>query len=244
MAASSARNQRDPSSKPIGCPSIRTAQSVLLTNLCAHRLRDRLSDLLAELPPPLKLPIMVEDEFLRFDLGTCSVDLVTLVELARECAGREGLLPEVLAAEVEAALLAADGEFLPGWDEIEREVTGGRGTAGDVVRDVRDRAEVARVALLSALARNHLARRDPARAIPLLEQALERRPDREDLRSICARRTWRLARSVGPPRCRTNTAWSRWAKKLGPRHRASSCAALLEVVRAWDRGLRWRRPVR
>ena len=26
-----------------------------------------------------------------------------------------------------------------------------------------------------------MARRDPARAIPLLEQALERRPDREDL---------------------------------------------------------------
>ena len=37
------------------------------------------------------------------------------------------------------------------------------------------------MALLAALARNHLARRDPARAIPLLEQALERRPDREDL---------------------------------------------------------------
>jgi hypothetical protein len=66
------------------------------------RLRDRLSDLFAELPPPLKLPTMVEDEFLRFDLDTCSVDLVTLLGLACECAGREGLLPEVLAAEVEA----------------------------------------------------------------------------------------------------------------------------------------------
>ena len=153
----------------------------LSTDRQRKRLRDRLSDLFAELPPPLKLPIMAEGEFLRFDLDTCSVDLVTLVELARECAGREGLLPEVLAAEVEAALLAANGEFLPSWDAIDSEVTGGRGSASDLIRDLRVRAEDARVALLAALAQNQMARRDPARAIPLLEQALERRPDREDL---------------------------------------------------------------
>jgi len=153
----------------------------LSTDRQRKRLRDRLSDLFAELPPPLKLPIMAEGEFLRFDLDTCSVDLVTLVELARECAGREGLLPEVLAAEVEAALLAANGEFLPSWDAIDSEVTGGRGSASDLIRDLRVRAEDARVALLAALAQNQIARRDPARAIPLLEQALERRPDREDL---------------------------------------------------------------
>lgn len=145
------------------------------------RLRDRLSDLLAELPPPLKSPIRVEDDFLRFDLEASSVDLVTLLDLARECSGREGLLSEALAAEVEAALRAAEGEFLPGWDEIEREVTGGRGTSGDLVRDLRSRAEDARVALLAALAANRIARRDAGHAIPFLEQALERRPDREDL---------------------------------------------------------------
>jgi DNA-binding SARP family transcriptional activator len=145
------------------------------------RLRNRLSDLLAELPPPLKAPITLEEDFLRFDLDACSVDLVTLLELARECAGREGLLSEALAAEVEAALVAAEGEFLPGWDAIEREVTGGRGTSGDLVRDIRGRAEDARVTLLAALAQNRIARRDAGRAIPLLEQALERRPDREDL---------------------------------------------------------------
>ena len=153
----------------------------LSTERQRKRLRDRLSDLFAELPPPLKLPIRVEDEFLRFDLDACSVDIVTLVDLARECAGREGLLPEVLTAEVEAALLAGRGEFLPSWDAIDGEVTGGRGSAGDLIRDLRDKAEDARMALLVALAQNQMARRDPARAIPLLEQALERRPDREDL---------------------------------------------------------------
>ena len=153
----------------------------LSTDRQRKRLRDRLRDLLSELPPPLKAPIRVEDEFVRFDLDACSVDLVTLVELERECASMEGLLAEAMAAEVEAALISSAGEFLPGWDEIESEVTGGRGSAGDVVRNLRGRAEFARVALLAALARNQMARRDPARAIPLLEQALERRPDREDL---------------------------------------------------------------
>ena len=60
-------------------------------------------------------------------------------------------------------------------------MTGARGTAGDLVRDLRLKAEDARVTLLAALARNLVARREPARAVPLLERALERRPDREDL---------------------------------------------------------------
>jgi hypothetical protein len=35
--------------------------------------------------------------------------------------------------------------------------------------------------LISALAANHIARREARRAIPILELALERQPDREDL---------------------------------------------------------------
>ncbi len=34
---------------------------------------------------------------------------------------------------------------------------------------------------MGALASNHMARQQPRKAIPLLEQALERQPDREDL---------------------------------------------------------------
>lgn len=34
---------------------------------------------------------------------------------------------------------------------------------------------------MGALAANHLARQDAPKAIPLLEKALERQPDREDL---------------------------------------------------------------
>ncbi|PZR68388.1 MAG: hypothetical protein DLM66_09030 [Candidatus Dormiibacter spiritus] len=35
--------------------------------------------------------------------------------------------------------------------------------------------------IMGALAANHLARQDARRAIPLLERALERQPEREDL---------------------------------------------------------------
>jgi Tfp pilus assembly protein PilF len=49
------------------------------------------------------------------------------------------------------------------------------------VRALREIAETARVELMGALAANHVARQDPRKAIPLLEQALERQPEREDL---------------------------------------------------------------
>ena len=60
-------------------------------------------------------------------------------------------------------------------------MNGARGAAGDLVRQLRQRAETARIDLMGALAANHIARLEPSRAIPLLEQALERQPDREDL---------------------------------------------------------------
>jgi DNA-binding SARP family transcriptional activator len=147
------------------------------------RLRDRLSDMLrGDLPKPLADRIVIEqDDSLRLDLSRCTVDLVRLRSLAAECAARDGLLLPDLAAEAHGVLNAVQGELLPGWDQLERDVTGGRGTAGDLVRELRRRAEEAQIDLLGAIASNHLARREPAAAVPLLEQALERAPDREDL---------------------------------------------------------------
>jgi len=145
------------------------------------RLRDRLRNLLADLPPGLTRPIRMEDDFLQFTVRACSLDIFRLFDLARDAAGKDGMLSDALAAEIEGMLAQADGEFLPVWDELEHEVTGGRGAGGELVRDIRQKAEDSRVSLLSALALNRLARREAGRAIPLLEQALERRPDREDL---------------------------------------------------------------
>ncbi|MHB8739402.1 MAG: bacterial transcriptional activator domain-containing protein [Candidatus Dormibacteria bacterium] len=155
----------------------------LATEKQRKRLTDRLWDLHhGDLPKPLADRVVIEqDDSLRLDLTRCTLDFVRLQTLAMECAGKNGLLTPDLAEEAARMLDAGQGEFLPGWDQLESEVTGGRGTAGDMVRDLRQRAEVARVNLLGAMAANYLDRREPARAVQLLEQALERQPEREDL---------------------------------------------------------------
>jgi hypothetical protein len=154
----------------------------LATEKQRKRLTDRLWDIQhGDLPKPLADRVVIEqDDSLRLDLTRCTLDLVRLQTLATEC-GKNGLLPPDLAEEALRILDAVQGEFLPGWDQLENEVTGGRGTAGDLVRDLRQRAEAARVDLLGALAANYIDRREAARAVPLLEQALESRPDREDV---------------------------------------------------------------
>jgi DNA-binding SARP family transcriptional activator len=86
-----------------------------------------------------------------------------------------------LAAEAGRILDETEGEFLPDWEEIESETNGGRGAAAEYIRTLRQVADTARVDIMGALAANHLARQEPRKAIPLLEQALERQPQREDL---------------------------------------------------------------
>jgi hypothetical protein len=96
-------------------------------------------------------------------------------------APRQGHLPRDLLAEAAEMLDEAEGEFLPGWKQVEQETNGGRGGAADYVRSLRELAETARVDSMGALAANPLPRQDPRRAIPLLQGALERQPEREDL---------------------------------------------------------------
>ena len=147
------------------------------------RLRNRLSNMLnGWLPEPLAARVVVDhDESVRLDLTHCSIDLFRLEEMAAECVAREGLLSADLVDDATAILDKSAGEFLPGWEQLEKEVNGARGAAGDLVRQLRQRAETARIDLMGALAANLIARQEPSRAIPLLEQALERQPDREDL---------------------------------------------------------------
>jgi DNA-binding SARP family transcriptional activator len=147
------------------------------------RLRNRLSNMLnGWLPAPLAARVVVDhDESVRLDLTQCSIDLLRLEEMAAECVAKEGMLSPDLVDDATVLLDESAGEFLPGWEQLEKEVNGARGAAGDLVRRLRQRAETARIDLMAALAANHIARQEPSRAIPLLEQALERQPDREDL---------------------------------------------------------------
>jgi hypothetical protein len=146
------------------------------------RLRNRIDDMLKrDLPTALSSRLVVDRNEIGFDLSNCSIDIVRLQEVARLCGDKHGLLTGDLVAEAHRMLDETEGEFLPGWDEIERETNGGRGAAHEYVRSLRELAETARVDLMGALAANHMARQEPRKAIPMLELALERQPEREDL---------------------------------------------------------------
>jgi DNA-binding SARP family transcriptional activator len=134
-----------------------------------------------DLPKALTSRLITDRTQLRLDLSKCSIDVVRLQEIAKHCGAKQGMLSSDLAAEANRVLDETEGEFLPGWEEIENETNGGRGAATEYVCTLRQVADTARVDIMGALAANHLARQEPRKAIPLLEQAMERQPQREDL---------------------------------------------------------------
>ena len=145
------------------------------------RLRGRLSDLQHDLPGVLADRVKVDGDLLRLDLDTAEFDVASLRRTADDLAAGNGLLTEAGIRAIEAAIADYGGEYLPVWDEVERQTTGGRGSAGDLVRAVRTLAEDVRIQLIVRLAHHYRARRDSPQAIPLLEEVLRRRPEREDI---------------------------------------------------------------
>jgi len=143
------------------------------------RLRHRLHAFQRILPGVIAERIRVEGEFVRFELGGSQLDVASLREAADEWGPGTGLLPEEGIAELEAAANYG-GEYLPIWDDLEQQLTRGRGAAGELVRNVRQLVEDLHTRLLLRLAFHHYARRDHGRLIPFLEEVLRRRPDRED----------------------------------------------------------------
>jgi hypothetical protein len=127
-----------------------------------------------DLPAALMAGLKSNRQALRLDLSTWSVDLLRLQAVAKACTVANGMLSADLIAEAMQMLEETVGEFLPDWEQIEEETTGSRGAAGELVRSLREVAETARVDIMAVLAANHLAHQDPTKAIPLLEQALER----------------------------------------------------------------------
>ncbi len=148
------------------------------------RLRGRLSDLQHDLPAVLANRVKVDGDLLQLDLDTAEFDVARLRSTADDLAAGTGLLTEAGIKAIEAGIASYAGEYLPIWDEVERQTTGGRGPAGDLVRAVRTLTDDLQTQLLVRLARHHEARRDSPQTIPLLEEVLRRRPDREDVAQI------------------------------------------------------------
>src|SRR5438552_1355313 len=104
--------------------------------------------------------------------------------IADDLASGNGLLTETEIKRVQGAIADDGGEYLPAWDEVERQTTSGRGSAGELVRTVRTLAEDLHIQFLVRLARHYQARRDSPQAIPLLEEVLRRRPERADVAQL------------------------------------------------------------
>jgi hypothetical protein len=134
-----------------------------------------------DLPGVLADRVKVDGDLLRLDVEPAEFDAARLRQTADELAAGSGLLTDAGVKAIEAAIADYGGEYLPVWDEIERQTTGGRGSAGDLVRAVRMLAEDFRIQLIVRLAHHYRARRDSPQAIPLLEEVLRRRPEREDV---------------------------------------------------------------
>ena len=145
------------------------------------RLSHRLYDFQKLLKPELVATVIVGELDLRFDLDCCDVDVARILGLAEQVREAEGLLGHSAFKAINDLLPTASAEFLPDWEDLEQTVTGGRGTSGDLVRQVRQRLEDSRITLLVALGEHHLSARNPGQAVLALEEAYELRPDRVDV---------------------------------------------------------------
>jgi hypothetical protein len=102
------------------------------------RLRDRLDDMVhRDLPEELFSRLMVTRKHVRLDLSKVRIDIVRLKEVARACTTRDGILPRDLLNEAATILEETDGEFLPGWEQLEHGQTAAEGPQ----RSTSDRSE-------------------------------------------------------------------------------------------------------
>ena len=147
----------------------------------AARHRGHVHELQTKLPRELAATIDVDRVTIRLDLSGARLDVYEIRHLeSRAVHGR--LVNTELATEIQALLARlGSGEFLPGFEELERKVTRAGGVAGSLLMDARSNVNRSRGNLAAALA-NHLVAVDrAASAVPVLEAALKLDNGREDL---------------------------------------------------------------
>jgi hypothetical protein len=145
------------------------------------RLRGYLRDL-GRLPEPFGRMVRVDDEMIGFDLGDCEADFARLRLVAARVRQSGGHLEDGLLREARTSLEeVGDGEFLPGFEDMEKRVTQGRGVAGQVVAAVRVQVDNMRGDVADAVAKKFLDQGEPALAVSLLEPIVARSEQRDDL---------------------------------------------------------------
>jgi len=144
------------------------------------RLRQRLSDMQSSLPPAISRCLVSDGERVRFDLASCTIDVIRLREWATTTGGaRTAIDQEQLNSLEQLAEAIGDGVFLPEWEALEAKVTAGQSSAGSVVETVRTDIDRWRATILIAIADAYSARGRPALAVPYLERVNRTQPDNE-----------------------------------------------------------------
>jgi DNA-binding SARP family transcriptional activator len=145
-----------------------------------QRLRGQIRDI-QQLAGPLANRVRVDGELVGLDLANCDFDVQTLRALAARCRD-SGILSRGLQRTASTLLSElGSGLFLPGWEELEHRVNGGRGGAADLVNSARRQVADDRADLAAALGSTLIAAGKPSDAIRPLEDAVVGAPHREDL---------------------------------------------------------------
>lgn len=146
------------------------------------RLRKALHALQSALGADLKGLVRITSTQIRLDLTGVEVDFIALSELRVRIARRRGLIDATLAEEISQLLeTASGGEFLTGFEQLEHQVTAGRGGAREVVEQARLSIASWRADLAAALSQHLEAIGRPQASIAFLRSALAQSPEREDL---------------------------------------------------------------
>lgn len=145
------------------------------------RLRGYLRDL-SHLQAPLGAMIKVEDELIGFDLLGQETDLDELRDSVEHMKQGGSTVPDSEIDHAQELLRdMGDGVFLPGFEDMEKRVTRGRGIAGQVVAEVRAQVLRLRADLAVATANVLLERGRPADAAAVLDPIVAGSEDRDDV---------------------------------------------------------------
>jgi hypothetical protein len=156
------------------------------TSTQKQRLRGQLRDI-QHLPEALARRLRVDGELVSLELDGCDVDALSLHRLASSCRDST-ILSRSLQRKVGVLLgSVGTGLFLPGWEDLEHRVTGGRSAAGAVINAARQQVSDDRADLGVVMAQTKLAAGQPAEAARLLEDALVGAPHREDVAKLLIR---------------------------------------------------------
>lgn len=165
------------------------------------RLRKQLNELYATDRVFRKI-VLADRSQVWVDLDRLDLNVAKLLAQAQALRNRPKLIDTEQAAALQALMAGAGGEFLAGFSELEHDVTRGRGTAGQLVEQVRVQLAASRAEIALALGEYFEALDKSDRAIPYLVEARRDCPDRQDVAKALVVAYLRTGQSVAATQVR------------------------------------------